>query len=397
MIGALHLTTAVQTSLLATASSVLETAFNQVRQLDRLIIPLQFDLEATRLAAQQLQTTLAPLDVATSELNEIDRYLNHTENSHEHRNELHSQVIQVKTLIQQAAWQAKHGHKSVPLLLAETAYHLAAPRVEKSLALLRRDLGSNFRQLVDRFRNATPTQVLNAEQAILRWQNISVGLGQSWVDLGSGNGDSLGRIGRSHPEGKVIGIDLQDSTELSHELAHGRSHIDQLPDNVTYTVITRNYPEDDRLEYFPIRGQYPDAEHNPDLYQRATLDALGEGTHDVVSSIYPDPGSLKHLTKRRLRGAPQNRYEYQYQTLLRLLKPGGQGIIFLAPLNVEQQDALRYTIKLLSSYQEIEVIAYCPNPVPMEGFGLAEFGQRKDPSRHFTTAYPVFIRRKPAT
>ncbi len=248
-----------------------------------------------------------------------------------------------------------------------------------------------------------PVTELSTEAILSKWEALSVNIGESWIDIGSGNADSLGRLAARH-DGQFIGIEKENSLPLFLELKDGAPHVEALPNNVHYYVLTMNKPgrealKHKRLEQVRVERMQP-GDEVADVTYRTTLDLIGRGTASVVSLIFPytEPAKMNPFG-RIWRGAAPKPLHYQLRTALDLLKSGGTGVAILeAGPTAEQLRVLERTLNYLRSQADVASVQYNATALDVEHLDIAAYAPQKDgeamDTEALTTGTLVFFRRK---
>jgi hypothetical protein len=254
--------------------------------------------------------------------------------------------------------------------------------------------------------NAIPVASLEAARARAAWELISLAPDALWVDIGSGNGETLSRLARRHP-GRFIGIDKENSPPLDLEVKRGAPILDALPDNVTYLLLCYNRPDScmlprhERLRYVPLRP-WSNRPSNADRIMDATVETIGEGSAAVVSLLFPYTESGNQSTLGRVLSGPiPQTLDYQLRTAVRLLRPGGTGVAFLESNAVaDQKRVLERALRALRASPELSWIGFTPYSLEAESFGMAPYAPKDSQGRAVDTealsqGRIVFFRRKP--
>jgi hypothetical protein len=190
-------------------------------------------------------------------------------------------------------------------------------------------------------------RVVDPASLVEQWNLLRLKPGETWVDIGSGNGATLSRIAKRDPEGRIVGIELANSAPLKKEEQEGWRHLSELPPNVRFLVL--GTPEFPYGEGLPIR--YPRYRSLPKRIHLSTLDAVGRGQASVVSLLFPynepsreDPDPLRYLLL----------------TAIHLLKEGG-GTGFMV---TESLAALHRTIDFLKGrFFRVSSAVYSTEPL----------------------------------
>lgn len=292
---------------------------------------------------------------------------------------------------------------------------LSLPRVLGGLALgqaeaiVRREVAFGVVPDLERrllvIANRTPVTLLSPDEAMHRWEGIGLASDELWVDIGSGNGDSLGRLARRH-RARFIGVDTETSVELGYELATQSRFLDNLPENVRYVLLSWNRPgkgplSHPRLEQESMMGRWLDRTSQDDRISAATVHAIGEETASVVSFIFPYLHSKpRSLVERLFNGPVPQTLDYQMRTAVQLLRPGGLGVIFLETGRQGEEGRLvEWVLNGLRGRPEIASIEVATQPIEVERLGVAPYDPHNKEGRPvsiepFYAARPVFFRKK---
>lgn len=253
--------------------------------------------------------------------------------------------------------------------------------------------------------NRIPVNTLSAEEAVRRWEGIRLAPDELWVDIGSGNGNSLGRLARKH-RARFIGVDTETSVELGYELATQSRFLDNLPENVRYVLLSWNRIglgplSHRRLEQNSLMGRWLDRTSQDDRISAATVHAIGEGTASVVSFIFPYLHSKpRSLVGRLFSGPVPQTLDYQMRTAVQLLRPGGLGVIFLETGRQGEEGRLvERVLNGLRGRPEVASIEVATQPIEVERLGVAPYDPHNKEGRPvsiepFYAARPLFFRRK---
>jgi hypothetical protein len=260
---------------------------------------------------------------------------------------------------------------------------LGGAALEGAGSILRRELRYGVVPELERslriVANATPVAVLDVPRALDQWKGISLAADQLWVDIGSGDGESLGRLARRHA-GRFVGVDKENSPALALEAGREANALDALPGNVKYLMLCYNRPDScmiprhERLQYVPLRA-WSDRPSNADRIMDATVDTIGAGSASVVSLLFPYTESGEQSSLGRvLRGPIPQTLDYQLTTAVRLLRPGGLGVALLESGEVaDRKRVLERALHALRASPELSWIGFTRNPVPAEDLGLAPY------------------------
>ncbi len=394
MLGALS--SVAVSPILAATTIPYSTILAEIQSLESQLSTADFNVVGVQDSARQLIDRLRPHDVALERLDRLETLLFESGDPHQYRTELLETVSGIRREVHDNRASSMSGPALVFTLgsmIAGTVIRVAAREFEAELSAR---LGRSLAIL----QNRIPVTRLTPAEAVARWENLSVGEGEQWTDIGSGNGASLGRIGQRN-RGSVVGIDLESSSPLHFELAAGGEHVVSLPPNVVYKVLGFNpeplVTEHERLEHVYL-GRFQREQTTDERIQEMTLQAVGPEQSHVVSLLFPDPGKRPSRLLRLLQGKPTNKFDFQFRTAIEALEPGGMGFILLAPLNVHEDNALPYSLSLLRGLPEITEIAYCDQFIGVDQLDLSVFKvdtphAQAELRRTFTEGVPIFFRK----
>lgn len=274
-------------------------------------------------------------------------------------------------------------------VLLREVRHGAVPELERSLRIIA---------------NQTPVEPLSLPRALETWNGIAMTSDSVWVDIGSGNGDSLGRLARKHP-GRFIGVDKENSEALFYEVKLGAKYLESLPDNARYLVLSYNRPgscmvRHERVKPVPMRP-WNDRPSDADMVMDATVESVGEASAQVVSLVFPYSESRRRtFLGRVIQGPRPDLLDYQLKTAVRLLRPGGLGVAVLESTETaEKLCVAERAVKALRTHPELRWIGYTPQGFQVETLGLAPYAPRDEGGRSVDTqplreGKAVFFRKK---
>ncbi|HBF13454.1 MAG TPA: hypothetical protein DDW49_08760 [Deltaproteobacteria bacterium] len=195
------------------------------------------------------------------------------------------------------------------------------------------------------FRRTNHVEVNLATMAALLG-GLTLSQGDLWIDLGTGNGDTLCQLARKFSMASFLGLDLDESLSVQEEKTLGRPHGRNNPSNATYTVLTQT------------RG-VPDSSSFYQGLHDTSLHTAGRHGARVSSIFYPcstDGDQLAHSAKSML------------DTSLDVLQPGGLGFLVTEDLHVLAESVAH----LEEKRGKITTLAYAPRP--FHGNQLREMG-----------------------
>lgn len=249
-----------------------------------------------------------------------------------------------------------------------------------------------------------PVTSLSQTEAIVVWGEITLPAGETWVDIGTGDGVTLGRLARKH-SGRFIGIDKENSMPLLMEEVNGWPNLSALPENVRYLILSHNRPgrcqiRHDRVEQVvmpPCRPNQPVS----DQAREATVNAVGAGTAQVVSLIFPYTETPQQSRLERLIGGPlAQTLHYQLRTAIELLAPGGIGVAILeSSESAVRKKVLERTLRFLRAQPEVASIGFTAQGIAAEQLGVAAYAPKNQQGRAvdtepLTEGRVVFFRRR---
>ncbi len=305
--------------------------------------------------------------------------------------------LSTETAVRMEADRPAGGVSGLVVSLGRSAAGLARREFEETLVpRLQRELRTAL--------NRTPVESLTTDRAVSVWNRLTVGPNERWIDIGTGNAESLGRLARRH-RGEFIGIDKENSPPLLLEVTRGGPNVEALPNNARYVVLYWNrpgagmaeHPRIERASFLPLEGRETSASQT----HRSTLAVLGASSAAVVSLLFPytEP-TPQSVLGWILQGKAGDPLEEQLDTAILLLRPGGIGVAFVeASPTAEKKRVLERTLATLRARREIAAIQFTPQGLPADRLDLAPYAPanregRPVDTKPLTDGRLVFFRRK---
>lgn len=220
-------------------------------------------------------------------------------------------------------------------------------------------------------------------EVLRRYDQIRLKRGEHWVDIGSGDGHTLGEIGKRNPHGEVVGFDFDGAPVLEIELARKGAHLRQLPENSRYIVMYSSHfyqsstPYPGRTERIVLQDS---ADRDESMSARARRAIVEQGgSAKVVSVFFPfvhrlhdkstayfahDASQITYMTVAdkimRLKSAVtlesrrlMDSMVVELETALEALSSGGTGIVM-----TESESARHLLVKWLAANQQVKDVVY---------------------------------------
>ncbi len=195
-------------------------------------------------------------------------------------------------------------------------------------------------------RRAPPVREVDTGEMLLLWRLFIVEGVSRWIDLGCGDGRSLGRFATLNPGRSLLGVDLKGAPTVSAG-GGGQALRDGLPANANF------------VELGPDPGSPP---ISPEDLAATMIRSLGRGSAKTVTLLFP-----LHTVQRRHDGGRRLAHELQLEIAMALLEPGGAG--FLA---TENPTAFRTALIWLGQRDDVSSISY--GGAPLSESALQELG-----------------------
>jgi len=235
-------------------------------------------------------------------------------------------------------------------------------------------------------RLAGNTRQLSQSEVLARYDRIKLNRGEHWVDVGSGDGHTLGEIGKRHPQGYVRGFDFDGAPVLENELARNAPHLTKLPENTRYVVMyayqfsqsSTPYPgrtdrivlksSDDMRESRGERARRAIVEHGGSAKVVSVFFPFVHGLHDKSTAYFGKvEGQINYMTVAdklmRIKSVLTLESRWlmdstvvELETAIDVLIPGGTGIIM-----TESEVARDLVVKWLAANQQVGEVVFHDN------------------------------------
>ncbi len=150
------------------------------------------------------------------------------------------------------------------------------------------------------------------------WDSLALRPAELWVDLGSGDGESLRNMALRNPSGRFLGVEVASSTQAARA-AELTTAATMLPCNVTYLMLGSHARAS---EHVVVRALSDADLRLPDRIADATVAAVGRDAATIVTLLYP-----LHNQQRDGTGRVRLAVEHQLESAVAMLRPGGMGVL----------------------------------------------------------------------